>query len=119
MINFREIEFWKRSRRLAIDVYGITKDFPKYEQYGLTSKIRRCSVSIPSNIAEGSSRRSKKDFLRFIEYSIGSAHELETQMDIAHEVSYIPDDKYKKVNTEIIELIKMMSRYSSRIRQSI
>ena len=78
MINFREIEFWKRSRQLAIDIYFLTQKFPKTEQFGLTSQLRRCAVSIPSNIEEGSAKSSKKDFGRFLEIALGSAHELET-----------------------------------------
>ena len=119
MINFREIEFWKRSRQLAIDIYAATKDFPRNEQYGLTSQIRRCAVSIPSNIAEGSSRSSKKDFARFLEISIGSAHELETQIDIAHNVSYLDGESYERINKEINEILKMTSSYRSRIKSSL
>lgn len=115
MINFREFEFWRRSRQLAIDVYRVTKDFPKHEQYGLTSQIRRCAVSIASNIAEGASRSSKKDFARFLEISIGSAHELETQIDIAHSVSYLNEERFKTLTQEVGEIIKMTSRYRSRI----
>jgi four helix bundle protein len=119
MINFREIEFWKRSRHLAIEVYRVTNTFPKNELYGLTSQIRRCAISIPSNIAEGSGRSSKKDFARFLDMSIGSAHELETQIDIAHEISFINTSDFRRLNKELIEIIKMISRYNNQIRQSI
>jgi four helix bundle protein len=119
MINFREFEFWKRSKQLAVDIYFLTKDFPNNEQYGLTSQIRRCAVSIPSNIAEGSSRASKKDFARFLEYSIGSAHELETQIEIAYEVNYISKGSFEEKHKEIREIIMMISRYYGRIKRSI
>ncbi|MFT5780626.1 MAG: four helix bundle protein [Crocinitomicaceae bacterium] len=118
MINFREFEFWKRSRQLAIDVYEVTKDFPKNEQYGLTSQIRRCAVSIPSTIAEGASRSTKKDFARFLEISIGSAHELETQVDISYSVSYLAQEPFDKISKEINEIIRMTSKYRSRIINS-
>lgn len=118
MINFREIEFWKRSRQLAINIYIVTQKFPQSEIYGLTSQIRRSAVSIPSNIAEGASRSSKKDFSRFLEISIGSAHELETQIDIAHAVSFLDQIEFDKLHKEIVEIVKMLSKYKSRILES-
>lgn len=83
MINYRTLNFWKRSQSMAISIYKATSDFPKSEQFGLTNQMRRAAVSIPSNIAEGSSRSSKKEFGRYLEIAIGSAHELETQLGIA------------------------------------
>ncbi len=70
--NFKSLNIWKLSLALTNEIYQITDDFPKTENYGLTSQIRRCAVSVPSNIAEGSSRNSNKDFNRFLEISLGS-----------------------------------------------
>ena len=111
MNNFRELEFWKRSRVLAINLYSLTKSFPKEEQFGLTNQMRRASVSIPSNIAEGASRSSRKEFARFLEISVGSAHELETQLLIAKEIKLVDNEGYKTINKEIIEITKMVSSY--------
>jgi len=77
---FRNILVWQRSMDLAREVYSITKQLPKEEQFSLISQARRCAISIPSNIAEGAKRGSKKDFARFLCISAGSAAELETQM---------------------------------------
>ena len=71
MRNFRNLEVWKEAIDLASLVYTVTKKFPKQEQYGLVSQINRCSVSIPSNIAEGCSRSSEKEYSRFLEIAIG------------------------------------------------
>jgi len=76
MHQFKELEIWKRSRYFCSEIYHITSSFPSDEKFGLTNQLRRASVSIPSNIAEGSSRNSNKDFSRFLEISIGSAYKL-------------------------------------------
>ena len=83
MRNFRNLEVWKEAIDLASLVYTLTKKFPKQEQYGLVSQINRCSVSIPSNIAEGCSRSSEKEYSRFLEIAIGSSFEMETQLEIS------------------------------------
>lgn len=78
MKDFKSLKVWQKGIKLVIEIYKSTKHFPQEELYGLTSQMRRSSVSIPSNIAEGSGRSSDKDFHRFLEISIGSAFELET-----------------------------------------
>ncbi|NAY92309.1 four helix bundle protein [Muricauda sp. JGD-17] len=73
MRNFRELEVWKDSRALAKEVYQISSNLPDSEKYGLISQINRCAISIPANIAEGCSKFSQKDFVRFLQISLGSA----------------------------------------------
>ena len=77
-------------------VYNLTLQFPKYETYGLVDQVRRAAVSIPSNIAEGSSRTSEAEFTHFLEYSIGSCFEVETQMEIAARRDYIKKEQYDR-----------------------
>ena len=83
-------------------------EFPNIEQWGLTSQIRRSSVSISSNIAEGSSRKSTKDFIRFLEISLGSAFELETQIITSKEIGLINEDKLTEINNLITEIQKKL-----------
>ncbi|MBU2018346.1 MAG: four helix bundle protein [Bacteroidetes bacterium] len=78
--NFRELEVWKESFHLVKEIYIMTSTLPDSEKFGLISQIRRCAVSIPSNIAEGSGRTTDKDFLNFLSMSLSSAYELETQL---------------------------------------
>ena len=80
---YTELEVWKESRILVKDIYSITKSFPKEEIYGLSNQLRRCAVSIPSNIAEGCGRRTSADTIQFLHISRGSLYELETQLYIA------------------------------------
>jgi len=83
MANFKELLVWQKSINFVTEIYELTNDFPKNEMYGLISQIRRASISIPSNIAEGNSRRSVADYLQFLKIARGSCAEVETQLIIA------------------------------------
>jgi len=113
MKNFRELQFWKKSQNLAVSIYESTKLFPPSEQFGLTNQMRRSAVSISSNIAEGSSRRTDKDFARFLEIAIGSAHELETQLEIAYRINYLSKDEFSYLEQETLSVTKMIGKYKS------
>ncbi len=99
--NFRELNIWKESMVLVKKVYGIVGDLPIDEKFGLTSQIRRCSVSIPSNIAEGSGRTSEKEFKHFLNISLSSSYELETQLILTRDLFNI------KIEDEISHLQKV------------
>ena len=89
--DFKDLDVWRKSIELTEKIYCLTADFPKEELYGLTSQMRRSAVSIPSNIAEGSSRAGSKELLQFLSIARGSAAELETQIIIAGRLGYIED----------------------------
>ena len=91
--NFRDLEVWKKGIEIAKDVYQMTSQFPRQEVYGLTSQMRRASVSVPSNVAEGFNRFHDKEYKRFLYVSLGSCAELETQVEIAAELEYIDDER--------------------------
>ena len=115
------MEVWKESMALALMVYKLTENFPKTELYGLTSQIRRCSVSIPSNIAEGSVKFSNKETLRFIEISIGSLAELDTQLLLSKDLDYYTEEavfnQIKKVNALLLGLKKYLKKiWAKRIK---
>jgi four helix bundle protein len=108
MDNFRNLIVWKRSVELATNIYGKTANFPKSELYGLTSQIRRSSVSISSNIAEGAGRRSEKSFANFLGISYGSACELETQLLIAKNLQYLKEDDFNTLLDKLNQIQKML-----------
>lgn len=87
--NHKDLEVWKKSMDLVSNIYKITESFPNKELYGLTNQIRRAAVSIPSNIAEGAARNSKKEFIQFLYIALGSLSELETQIIIASRLEYL------------------------------
>ena len=108
MHNFKELKIWQKSRVLTRDVYLLTKNFPKNEDYELSSQVRRSAISIVSNIAEGSGRESNREFKRFLNISISSAFELETQIILANDLGYINEDAFGKISDKIIEVQKMI-----------
>lgn len=95
--SFEKLLIWKIGMNIASEAYRITKSFPKEESWGLTSQMRRAATSIPLNIAEGSSRKSKKDFSLFLRRALGSAIELETAVRIATEQNYISTENTKQL----------------------
>lgn len=116
MHRFKELEIWKRSRLFCSAVYKITSKFPDAEKFGLTNQLRRASVSIPSNIAEGSSRHSSKDFSRFLEITLGSCYEVETQFLIASDLDFIQEADLKLLLKELDEITKMISRFKATLK---
>lgn len=106
MRNFRDLDIWKEARKQTKDIYLLMKLMPEDEKFGLTSQIKRCSVSVPSNIAEGSSRKSNKDFSRFLEISLGSCYEVETQLLLCSDLEYLSEKKVE----EQIEQIQILER---------
>ena len=106
-MNYIELEVWKEARSLVKTIYEITKSFPTEELYGLTSQIRRCSISIPSNIAEGGGRKTSKESIHFFHIARGSLYELETQMYLALDQEYIRMD----IHQEIIENITHCKKF--------
>lgn len=114
-MSFQRLQVWQRSMLLVKAIYDVTKAFPQAEVYGLTSQMRRCAVSIPSNIAEGSQRTSDRDFSNFILIARGSLAELLTQMLIASDLQYLNDMKAKRLVSECNELSKMLHSFYSKL----
>ncbi|MCW3162260.1 four helix bundle protein [Chryseobacterium oryctis] len=114
--NFKNLNIWKLSIELANDIYILTDAFPKSEEFGLKSQTRRCSVSIASNIAEGSIRSSNKDFNRFLEISLGSLYELQTQVIISSNRNYFELSKLETIENKITELQRMISGFQKNLK---
>lgn len=116
MHRFKKLEMWQQSRVFCTEIYAVTSSFPDSERFGLTSQLRRASVSLPSNIAEGSSRNSNKDFSRFLEIATGSAYEVETQLLIASDIKFIATEKLESLTSKLENIIKMISKFRSTIK---
>ena len=113
MRDFHKLGIWERSHQFTLKVYDATKSFPQSELFGLTSQIRRASSSIPTNIAEGCGRATNKDFAHFLEISLGSSFEVETQLVIAKDLGYDKEgiisgllDKIQRIEKQINQLIR-------------
>ncbi|WP_313252524.1 four helix bundle protein [Empedobacter sp.] len=109
MKTHKDLDVWKLSIEFVTEIYNLTKYFPKEEQFGLTNQIRRASVSIPSNIAEGAGRRSDKEFLQFLYISMGSIKEIDTQLLISLNLNYLTKSEYEILLTKLDQISKMIS----------
>ena len=117
MRNFKELKIWQKGFDIAIDCFKLTGDFPSEQKFALTSPITRSGVSIPSNIAEGSSRGSEKDYNRFLEISLGSCFELETQLLISQAIQYGDDGIRNKLLGNIDEEEKMIMSFMNKLNK--
>lgn len=116
MHNFKELNVWKESKNFSVKMYKITKTFPSSELYGLTSQLNRATVSIPSNIAEGSGRETNKDFSRFINIALGSSFEVETQLIIAFELEFINKSDFDILIDKLNQIQKMLHSFNKYIK---
>ncbi len=107
--SYKDLIVWQKSIELVVEIYRITKLFPKEELYGITSQMRRAVVSIPSNIAEGYSRRHRKEYSQFIRTSFGSGAELETQIIVSKRLNFVPVQEFKKADNLLEEIMKMLN----------
>ncbi|MGB3467181.1 MAG: four helix bundle protein [Cyclobacteriaceae bacterium] len=119
MHNFKELNVWQKARKLTKSVYTLTENFPSDERFGIISQIRRSAISIPSNIAEGSSRNSNKDFIRFLRIAIGSSFELETQLILSFDLDLLEERKLEQVIIEINEVQKMLRGLEKRLTTEV
>lgn len=118
MKDFKKLNVWQKSIELVASIYKISKDFPAPEKYGLTSQITRAAVSIPSNIAEGSSRISERDYFRFLEIALGSAFEFETQLIIVEKFGFVKSPDFTILIDQIKTIQKMLSGLMSKLKRS-
>ena len=115
MRNFLTLEIWKRSHLLTLKIYKITQTFPKEELFGITSQMRRSSSSIPTNIAEGCGRKTNPQFAHFLQIASGSCSEIQYQLILSKDLSYISEEVFNELHLEAIEIRKMIFRYGSKL----
>lgn len=116
MQDFKKILVWQRSHQLTVDIYKVTKRFPKDENHGLTSQIRRAVSSIPTNIAEGCGRRTNAELANFLNIASGSASEVEYEVLLAKDIGYITNEQCEAWTREIVEIRSMLAAYIKRLR---
>jgi four helix bundle protein len=116
--NYQDLIVWQRAMDLVVDVYRLTKSFPKEELYGLTNQMRRASVSIPSNIAEGHARKSRAEYVNFLSIAQGSRAEVETQMLIAKRLGYLTPEETSPVLSLLNEINRMISTIKQRLQST-
>ena len=115
--NFRNLKIWQNGIIFVSENYKLTKTFPKSEIYNLTSQMNRCSISIPSNIVEGSAKSTDRHFKNYLETSLGSAFEWETQLEIAKIEDYVSEIEYEKLKDNIQQLQRMIGAFIDRLNK--
>ena len=114
--TYRDLIVWQKAMVLVTAMYRLTKMFPREEAFGLVSQMQRSAVSIPSNIAEGYGRRSTGDYIRFLQIAMGSVYELQTQMEIARNLEYVPAEEYEENYEASREVERMLSSLITKLK---
>lgn len=117
MQRYRDLEVWKRSHALVLRIYQLTKSFPDDERFGLTSQLRRATVSVPANIAEGSKRRKSQDYARFLNIAEGSLSETDYLILCSQDLGYLPDMAAEPIAREIDEISRMLYKLRLKVEQ--
>ena len=119
MKTHKDLDVWKKSIEMVTTIYKLTHNFPKEELYGLTSQMRRAAVSVPSNIAEGAGRNSRKELLLFLSYAKGALSELETQLIIAYNLGYLNAEQKQDIDEIFSALFKMLPKFIETLKQNL
>lgn len=114
--TFRDLIVWQKSISFVAEIYKMTNVFPKEEQFSLTSQLRRAAISIPSNIAEGFGRHTRKEYIRFLQIAIGSTFELQTQIEIAKNLNFISQENFSRVFELSREIERMLSSLITKLK---
>ena len=114
--SYKDLIVWQKAMTFVTGTYKATGNFPASEQFGLTSQLRRSAVSVPSNIAEGYGRRSNGDFIRFLQIAMGSLFEVQTQLEIAHNLDFLSSTTYESLLMQSIEIEKMLASLIQKIK---
>jgi four helix bundle protein len=115
--TYRDLIVWQKSMAMVTEIYKVTQSFPRREDYGITSQIRRCAVSIPSNIAEGYGRHSRNEYIRFLQIALGSLFELQTQLEIAANLGYLKKEEFDVLYESTREVERMLSVLIKRLTE--
>jgi len=119
MRNYRDLRVWDEAHHLTLAVYRVTAAFPKEERFGLTSQIRRASVSIAANLAEGCGRRSDGEMGRFVQIAMGSTAELSYHLLLSKDLGFVRKEEYGDLNAKVERVAKMLSALSGKLRSAV
>jgi len=117
--GYHKLIVFQKSKQLVLLVYQITQNFPKNETFGLVPQMRRAAISVPANIVEGYSKSSTKDYIRFLDISVGSLSELEFYFEISLELKYLDQNNYNKTTELSLEVRKLLRSFQKSLRQRV
>jgi len=119
MRNYRDLQVWGKAHNLTVELYRVSREFPREETYGLTSQLRRAAISIGSNLAEGCGRRTSTELARFVRVAMGSASELDYQLLLARDLGFMKDDDFERTAKDLTEVRKMLTAFLSSVEKQI
>ena len=113
--NFKKLKIWQEGMNLVSENYKLTKTYPDFERFNLISQMNRCAVSIPSNISECSSKSTNRHFIKYLENSLGSAFEWETQLIVSLNENYLDKEKFEELENKILQIQKMIASFTDNL----
>ena len=119
MRNYRDLQVWTKAHSITLDLYRISRGFPREEIYGLTAQLRRAASSIGANLAEGCGRRTSSELARFVRIAMGSASELDYHLLLCRDLGFIKDEDFRRVESALTEVRKMLTSFLSSIESQI
>ena len=117
MQDFKKLKVWQKAHNLTLEIYAVSKRFPRDELFGITSQLRRASSSVAANIAEGSGRKSKREFAHFLAIAIGSVSEVEYFLILANDLKYLSQIDFQRINTLANETKRMLISFLDKVSQ--
>ena len=115
MRDFHELKVWSKAHHLVLAIYKVSAGFPKREIYALTSQLRRASISVASNIAEGCGRDSEAEFSHFLQIAMGSASEVEYDLFLAHDLTFLNDSEFQQLDNDVVEVKRMLAAFIQKL----
>jgi four helix bundle protein len=119
MRNYRDLQVWKKSHNVALDLYKVSQCFPREELYGMTSQIRRAAISIGANLAEGCGRQTSGELARFVRIAMGSASELDYHLLVSRDLGFMNDNDFSRITAGLTEVRKMLTAFLSSVEEQI
>ncbi|HEX9254880.1 MAG TPA: four helix bundle protein [Candidatus Angelobacter sp.] len=119
MRNYRDLQVWKKAHELTLELYRISRQFPREETYGITGQLRRAAVSIGANLAEGCGRRSSAELARFVRIALGSASELDYHLLLSRDLGFMAADEFVSASVALIEVRKMLTSFLNSVEEQI
>ena len=119
MRNYRDLQVWDKAHKLTLDLYRVSREFPREETYGITSQLRRAAVSVGANLAEGCGRRTSNELARFVKIAMGSASELDYHLLLCRDLGFMNEGDYIRTSSDLTEMQKMLTAFLNRVEEQI
>jgi four helix bundle protein len=117
--NYRDLQVWDKAHKLTLDLYRVSREFPREETYGITSQLRRAAVSVGANLAEGCGRRTSNELARLVKIAMGSASELDYHLLLCRDLGFMNEGDFTRTSSDLTEVRKMLTSFLNRVEEQI